>query len=367
MGSPAAEVITRDEALAETQNVFEARIDLTAKATANDRMSQQMAAFAQAYDKIDSFDVCQIATGELAELKAMIRTLNDERLSETRLLDQLKQKIMDRYRPAITRLETAREFLQGRITLFLEDQERKRQAEERRLAEERRREQERIEREAAERRRQAEEAAAAERRKAEEARQRAEDEARARERAAAEERRKAEDAAREQQRQADEARRQGEAAVAREAEARAAEIRREAEERQRKVDEEAQAQRAAAAHVQTESVERAARIEEDGRVEAMQIQQTAAVLPAPIVSDMKLEGAHLSGRWGAEIDQTSNANLALELAKYAVAHPEDANVVLPNWPVLNNLANVRRERFAIPGLQARRKTSVTNRGPRKGG
>lgn len=90
----------------------------------------------------------EIAATFLSQIKNGLRYLDAERKDLTKPLDELKAKIMNRFRPAITVLEQARDAVDGKMKEHLDAVERQR-ARERAEAEARQRaEQERIRREA---------------------------------------------------------------------------------------------------------------------------------------------------------------------------------------------------------------------------
>lgn len=93
---------------------------------------------------LDGAKVITIKTPEQAneagswrnEIKAKLKQLDKDRKELTKPLDDVKDKIMDKYRPAVTALESACRLLDGAITKYLDDQEQKRQEQQRKLDEE---------------------------------------------------------------------------------------------------------------------------------------------------------------------------------------------------------------------------------------
>ena len=77
----------------------------------------------------------QMGQGLMAEIKARIKTLEEVRMSQTRPLDESKKKIMDFFRGPIQKLEDAKNYLNGVMVRWTEEQERIRREEERKLQE----------------------------------------------------------------------------------------------------------------------------------------------------------------------------------------------------------------------------------------
>jgi multidrug efflux pump subunit AcrA (membrane-fusion protein) len=130
---------------------------------------------------IDSDPVYEAAASDLAKAKAMVKAIEDERMDLTRPLDELKAKIMDKYRPAKEVCAAVIALIEPKMLAYRKRKQEEAEAERRRQEELARLERERLEREAAEARRKAEEEAAAARRKAQEEAQKLAAEGRARE------------------------------------------------------------------------------------------------------------------------------------------------------------------------------------------
>jgi len=79
------------------------------------------------------------------KIKTRIKELNAERLELTRPLDEVKAKIMDKYRPAVEQLTQAQRLIDGVISDYLAEQRRIQQEQQRKAEEEARKERERAE------------------------------------------------------------------------------------------------------------------------------------------------------------------------------------------------------------------------------
>jgi hypothetical protein len=110
---------------------------------------------------IDSDAVYEAAAADLAAAKTMRKSIEEDRKSLTRPLDDLKAKIMDKYRPALEICAQVADALEPKMLTYRREQEAKAAAERQRLEEIARQERERLEREAMEARRRAEEDAKA--------------------------------------------------------------------------------------------------------------------------------------------------------------------------------------------------------------
>jgi hypothetical protein len=112
---------------------------------------------------IDSDPVYEAAADDLANAKSMRKAIDADRKELTRPLDELKAKIMDKYRPAIEVCDQVISIIEPKMLTYRREQEAKAEAERKRQEEIARQERARLEQQAAEARRQAEERAAAER------------------------------------------------------------------------------------------------------------------------------------------------------------------------------------------------------------
>jgi len=99
--------------------------------------------------KINSHAMYKLAAEQLQEVKGGIKDLTERRLDRTRKLDELKKLIMDDYRPALSKLEEAKTFLECGMLLYNREQESIRREEQARLESVARAERERLEKEAA--------------------------------------------------------------------------------------------------------------------------------------------------------------------------------------------------------------------------
>lgn len=84
------------------------------------------------------------------KIKAKLKQLEDERKELTRPLDEVKKKVMDKYRPAVEALEAAYKLFDKAITGYLAEQDRIRAEQQRKLDEEAERKRKAAEEKAAE-------------------------------------------------------------------------------------------------------------------------------------------------------------------------------------------------------------------------
>lgn len=110
---------------------------------------------------IDSDAVYEAAASDLSAAKNLKKAIDEDRKGLTRPLDELKAKIMEKYRPAITLCDRAIELIEPKMLSYRREKEAAAEAERQRLEALARQERERLEREAAEVRRKAEEEARA--------------------------------------------------------------------------------------------------------------------------------------------------------------------------------------------------------------
>lgn len=150
---------------------------------------------------IDAPVMYDIAAGELGKIKGAYNRLEEERLSLTRPLDEVKKKIMARFSKPLETLKAAEDALKSKMLTYREAQERKAAEERRRQEELARAERERLAKEAEEIERKAREEAAIAKKKADE--EAAALAAAGREKEAAEARARAEAEAREKREQAE--------------------------------------------------------------------------------------------------------------------------------------------------------------------
>lgn len=99
--------------------------------------------------EIDSAVMYACADDELVAIKRKVKTLNDERMSITRPLDESKARTMAVYRRPLELLEQAQRLIERKMLEYKREQERQREAEQTRLEELARKERERIEAQAA--------------------------------------------------------------------------------------------------------------------------------------------------------------------------------------------------------------------------
>jgi hypothetical protein len=254
---------------------------------------------------IDAPAMYDIAAGELRGIKAAFSKLESERLDLTRPLDEVKRKIMDRFRRPLEILTSAESALKSKMLVYREDCER-REAEERRKAEEAARaERDRLAREAAERERQSREEAEAARRQAD---------------ADAEEKRRT---------------------AAEEATKLAAEGRaKEAADLKAKAEAEATAR-------QAEGARQAQEVTAQGAADAEELRRTAAVVIAPAArtSVPAAKGTSVRRKWkGRIIDKHA-------LVRHVAAFPQFGNLVDVNESALNQLANSLQGALELPGVE----------------
>ncbi|MDD5086070.1 MAG: hypothetical protein PHE61_08605 [Candidatus Omnitrophica bacterium] len=115
-------------------------------------------AFTEATEVLNSAKGVIIKTPEQAQragdwrnrIKTKLKELDDDRKELTRPLDEIKKKIMDKYRPAVERLEEAYRIFDRGLSGYLAEQERIRQEQQRKLDEEARKKREAAEAKAAE-------------------------------------------------------------------------------------------------------------------------------------------------------------------------------------------------------------------------
>lgn len=81
----------------------------------------------------EDYEIGQIYMGRI---KQRIKMLEEERMAQTRPLDESKKRIIDFFRPHLQRLNDAKEHLNQVMVKWTEEQERRRREEERRLQEE---------------------------------------------------------------------------------------------------------------------------------------------------------------------------------------------------------------------------------------
>ena len=117
--------------------------------------------------EIDGAEMYEIAGGQLKEVKAMAKRLEEQRKSITKPLDEAKKAVMDTFRPALEFCEQAESTIKRSMLAYDEEQRRIRQEEERKAREKAEAERKRIQEEA--RKKAAAEAEAARKKAAEEA------------------------------------------------------------------------------------------------------------------------------------------------------------------------------------------------------
>lgn len=110
---------------------------------------------------IDSDAVYEAAAHDLGAAKTMKKSIDEDRKTLTRPLDDLKAKIMDKYRPALELCDRVIAAIEPKMLTYQREQAAKAEAERKRLEDAARQERERLEREAADARRRAEAEAAA--------------------------------------------------------------------------------------------------------------------------------------------------------------------------------------------------------------
>ena len=84
----------------------------------------------------EDYEIGQVYMGRI---KQRIKMLEEERMAQTRPLDESKKRIIDFFRPHLENLNNAKEHLNQIMVKWAEEQEAKRREEERRLQEEARR------------------------------------------------------------------------------------------------------------------------------------------------------------------------------------------------------------------------------------
>lgn len=235
----------------------------------------------------------QAAARYLTEIKAKIKTVEEERTAITGPLNDALRRANDFFRPFREKLESAERNLKAGIARYEAEERRKQQEEQRRRDEEARRERERLEAEARETERKAREAAEAERRKAEEARRR-------------------EEAAR---REAEEARKAGDAAAAREAE---------------------KAARAAAAAAAKAETREAATLERAADKVAAKLDQAANTVAEEVQDNLGARGIASREVWRYEITDES-------------ALPRE--FLVPDQAAIGAMVNKLQARTRIPGVR----------------
>lgn len=129
-----------------------------------------------------------------------------------------------------------------------------------------------------------------------------------------------------------------------------------------KCENERKAREAAAAEQlrkQNEALEkRAEKAEAGGHVEkAAVLRETAAALPTAVVLPSTPKPAGMVERlsYGGECLNV------VELCAHVVAHPEDANLVLPNGSAINARARSQRDAFKLPGCRLVKSKGVASR------
>lgn len=81
----------------------------------------------------DDYEIGQVY---MSRIKQRIKMLEEERMAQTRPLDESKKRIIDFFRPHLQKLNDAKEHLNMVMVRWTEEEERKRRDEERRLQEE---------------------------------------------------------------------------------------------------------------------------------------------------------------------------------------------------------------------------------------
>jgi hypothetical protein len=83
---------------------------------------------------IVTLDDYKVGQALMAEIKTRLKMLEDTRMGQTRPLDESKKKIMDFFRAPMQKLEDAKAHLNNIMVRWVQEEERKRKAEEDRLA-----------------------------------------------------------------------------------------------------------------------------------------------------------------------------------------------------------------------------------------
>jgi hypothetical protein len=253
--------------------------------TAQTQAAEYALQMAKAYDVIDCQPIADAANVELRQIKEKIAALNEARLGITRPMDESKRRVMDLFRPALTRLEEAETYLKAKIKGYLDAEDAKRRAEEERQREVQRQEQERL------------------RREAEEARLKAEAEAR------------------EKERIAEEARKKGDAEAA------------------------------------AKALAEADAIKESGQQTAQALEQTAAVVAAPIAAAPapKVAGFSRRTKWKSRLKSK------MDLIRFVANNPQYENLLDVNEQACNRQAESLQDKLAIPGLEAYQDVTAASR------
>lgn len=264
---------------------------------------------------IDSDPVYEAAASDLAKAKAMVKAIEAERMDLTRPLDELKAKIMDKYRPAKEVCAAVIALIEPKMLAYRRRKQEEAEAERRRQEELARQERERLEREAAEARRKAAE-------EAEAARQRAEAEA-------AEARRKADEEAKQ---------------LAAEGRARDAELARQRAERET---------REAQERAEREAAETLAAAE----AQASELEQTAAIVVAApsSVAPPKATGTSVAGTYKARVTDK------VALIRFVAANPMFADLLDVNQSGLNAQARSLKKNLRLDGVEVYLDESVRSR------
>lgn len=93
---------------------------------------------------IDDVPGYEVAAGELAKIKAAIKSIDEQRKAITKPLDDAKTQVMDYVRPFTTSLTDAEALIKGAMVRFNENQEAERRRQEAIAAEEARKQQEKL-------------------------------------------------------------------------------------------------------------------------------------------------------------------------------------------------------------------------------
>lgn len=267
---------------------------------------------------VDSSTMYGIAADEVAAAKAMKRTLNEERLELTRPLDELKAKLMDKYRPALECCDQVITALEPKMLIYRNEQKR--------IADEERARAEAV---------------------AAEARKRLEEEAR-------EIQRKADEAAREVREKLEAEQRVARAKAQAEADALAAAGKaKEAEEATARAEAEAWERAQAAGRAAAALREQAEREAEDRRKTA------DLVLAAPVVTATpEAKGTSVRTTWKARVDDKG------KFVAFVAAHPEFIELLDVNEASLNAMARSLKKNLRFDGVTAYEDQGITSRAVR---
>lgn len=109
-----------------------------------EKVSSDFVTLAKAF-VVDSQEMAEIAGEDLKEIARRLKAMEEERLSFTRPLDDVKKRLMDKYRPHTERLQEADRILRGALLSWQKAEREKAAAEQRQRDEAARKEREKLE------------------------------------------------------------------------------------------------------------------------------------------------------------------------------------------------------------------------------